>query len=285
MFESALYKPLLAVLSIILVFTFLKCASGRKNVRTLQCSDNSTLSLTVEKVFVELSYQSVYDLSYKKNSDKTPRMVTGNISVLPTAKRYRDMISVRDFLPGKPKSVFQHHYLFPSEFTSDEFNEICGCFEKNKNSFPELKNKVGALIHGDYNSFREAFKLPDGFYIVTEYNGNLTIVKDPSREAMTIPAELKNFAHIGYFDDSSRLHLRKGRIVSGEFKGLFERPVKQVLYVTEDGKEDYTGEVDTTFCNILYKENVTGVNSEYLLSAVNDKGVKIGSVFMTGGKE
>ncbi len=279
MFESGIWKALTALFALIIFLSILRCSTARKNVRTVSCSPGSELILTVEKEFVELSYEHVYDLAYKKNSDENIRIATGNISILPEAKRYKDMISVRDFTPGRAKSLFQYHYLFPSEFTAEEFKEICDCYGNNRESFPELDKKIGALVYGDYNLFREVFKLSNGFYIVTEHNGDLTITDDPSRMAMTIPAEKRHFNNIGYFDDHNRLHLRRGRIISDIFNGFYGKPVKQVELVTGDGKVDYTAEIETLWCDILFSSERTGIDTAYLLSAVNDKGKRLDEIF------
>lgn len=208
------------------------------------------------------------------------RPVTGETYTLPQVKRYRDMIKVYDLTPGQGKFFTQYHYLFPSIFTEDEFNEICRCYEANKDSFKELGNKIGAFVYGNYNLFLEVFKLPHGFYIKTEHDGNLTIVTDPSIEAMTLPAEKKHFNNIGYFDDSGRLHLRKGRIISGEVTGFFGKPVKKVLFEAYKDKKEYTGEIETVWCDILYSEEESGINIEYILSAVNSEGKKLGEIFL-----
>ncbi len=263
----------------ILLTQIITCSSPAKKVREVSCPNGSSLILTVEKEFVELSYQNVYNLAYKNNKDGRPRIVTGNISILPEAKRYREMIKIRDFTPGKAKSLFQYHYLFPSHFTGEEFDLICSCYEKNIDKFPELHNKIGAIVYGNYNSFREIFRLPDGFFIMTEYNGNLTIVDDPSGMALTLPAEKRHFNNIGYFDDTNRLHLRRGRIVSDTFKGFYGKPVKQVEFITENGKVEYTGEVEIIWCDRLYNDKSFGINRDYVLSAVNDKGMKLCEVF------
>lgn len=278
MFESGIFKTFILIISLVMIFTLIRCSTAKKNVRSISCAPESTLILTVEKEFVELAYENVYNLAFKDREGKL-RIVTGNIHILPEAQRYRNLITVRDFSPGKTKSLFNYHYIFPSDFTREEFNIICDCYEQNRISFPELDKKIGALVYGDYNSFREIFKLPDGFYIVTEHNGSLTIVDDPSREAMTIPAEKKHFNNIGYFDDQNRLHLRKGKIISDAFNGFYGKPVKQVEFLTEDGKVDYTGEIETVWCDILYNSSSTGVNHEYLLSALNDKGERLDKVF------
>jgi hypothetical protein len=278
MFETGLFKTLLAVIFILLIIALVKCSTAKKNVKTVSCSDDSLLVLTVEKEFVELSYQDVYNLSFR-NKDGKLRPVTGNIHILPEAKRYRDMITVRDYTPGTAKSLFNYHYLFPSDYTLEEFNLICDCYGRNRTSFPEIENKIGALVYGDYNLFNEIFKLPDGFFIMTENNGNLTILTDPSPIARTLPAEKKHFNNIGYFDGSNRLHLRRGKIISDVFSGFYGKPVKQVEFITEDGKVDYTGEIETIWCDILYNSEKTGVNSVYLLSAVNDNGERLDKVF------
>lgn len=279
MFESGFLKAFTVILVLIIFLSLMRCSTSRKNFRAVSCSRGSEILLTVEKEFVELSYEKVYNLAYKKPGDSKIRIVTGNISILPEAKRYRDMITVRDFTPGKAKSIFQYHYLFPSDFSADEFKEICDCYGNNRAAFPELDKKIGALVYGDYNSFREVFKLPDGLYIVTEHNGDLTITDDPSKKAMTIPAEKRHFNNIGYFDDHNRLHLRKGKIVSDVFTGFYGKPVKQVELVTGDGKVDYTAEIETLWCDKLYGTGETSINTGYLLSAINNNGERLDEVF------
>jgi len=278
MLESGIYKALAVFCLLLLIISLTKCSTSKKEIRSIACSDDSALILTLKKEFVELSYQDVYDLSFKNKKHKT-HVVTGNIHILPEAKRYRDMIIVRDFHPDRPKSLFNYHYLPPSEFSREEFDEICLCYEKNRAALPELEKKIGALVFGDFNSFREIFKLPDGFYIVTEHDGNLTILTDPSRIAMTYLPEKKHFNNIGYFDDQNRLHLRKGKIISDEFIGFYGKPVKKVEFIKEDGKAHYTGEVETLWCDLIYSGAKTGVNSDYLLSAVNSEGKRLDNVF------
>jgi len=261
------------------IISLISCGAGLKTIKEVECSTDSSLVLKMHQEFVELSYQDVYNLYYhNKTSDKLVP-VTGETYTLPRVKRYRDMIKVYDLTPGRGKFFTQYHYLFPSKFSADEFDEICRCYEANKDSFKELGNKIGALVYGDYNLFLEVFKLPDGFYIKTEHDGNLTIVTDPSIEAMTLPAEKKHFNNIGYFDDSGRLHLRKGRIISGEVTGFFGKPVKKVLFEAKGKKEAYTGEIETIWCDILYSESESGINSRYILSAVNSRGETLGEVF------
>ena len=270
-------KPVFFILFAALLL-FAGCSSGIKTVRDLTCSGESRLILTVEQEFVGLSFRDVYNLCYE-GSDNKIRPITGKTYTLPEVKRYRDMIKVYDLYPGQGKFFTQYHYLFPSSFTEDEFNEICRCYEANKDSFKELGNKIGALVYGDYNLFLEVFKLPDGFYIKTEHDGNLTIVTDPSIEAMTLPAERKHFNNIGYFDDKGRLHLRKGKIISGEITGFFGKPVKKILFEAYRDKEEYTGEIEIIWSDILYSEKKSGINSNYILSAVNAEGIKLGEIF------
>ncbi|HRX48555.1 MAG TPA: hypothetical protein P5120_13635 [Spirochaetota bacterium] len=273
------FLKILIALSVLILFSaFTKCSSAKKNLKSIPCTEDTSLILTVEKEFVELSFRDVYNLAYKNSNGKT-RIITGNIHILPEAKRYRDLIIINDFHPERTKSLFDYHYLSPSEFTREEFDEICLCYKQNRDSLPELETKIGALVYGDFNSFREIFKLPDGFYIVTEHDGNLTILTDPSIIAMTYLPEKKHFNNIGYFDDQNRIHLRKGKIISGEFIGFYGKPVKKVEFISESGKADYTGEVEILWCDLLYSSGKTGVNSNYILSAVNSKGERLDKVF------
>ena len=261
------------------VISCISCAAGLKTVREVPCSADSSLVLKMHQEFVELSYQDVYNLYYHNKTADKLLPVTGKTYILPKVKRYRDMIEVYDLTPGKGKFSIQYHYLFPSIFTEDEFKEICRCYEANKDSFKELGNKIGALVYGDYNLFLEVFKLPEGFYIKTVHNGDLAIVTDPSIEATTLPAEKKHFNNIGYFDDRGRLRLRKGKIISGEVTGFFGKPVKKVHFEAYKDKEEYTGEIETIWCDILYSEDKSGINSDFILSAVNYKGETLGQVF------
>lgn len=271
-------KPALFIL-LTAVISCISCAAGLKTVREIPCTADSSLVLKMHQEFVELSYQDVYNLYYYNKTANKQLPVTGKTYSLPTVKRYSDMIKVYDFTPGKGKFSTQYHYLFPSIFTEEEFNEICRCYEANKDAFKELGTKIGALVYGDYNLFFEVFKLPDGFYIKTVRDGNITIVTDPSIQAMTLPPEKKHSNNIGYFDDNGNLHLRKGRIISGEVTGFFGKPVKKVLFEEYKDKEGYTGEIETIWCDILYSVEKSGINSDYILSAVNAEGVKLGEVF------
>lgn len=79
MFESGSMKTLLILFIIVLIFTFLRCSTARKNIRSISCEQDSTLLLTVEKEFVELSFQKVYNLTFKNNNEDNTRNITGNI--------------------------------------------------------------------------------------------------------------------------------------------------------------------------------------------------------------
>jgi hypothetical protein len=256
------------------------CCSGSKPVRSVSCVEQSKLVLMVKEEFTELSCQDVYDLYFYKEGKKTGQVITGNNAILPTVKRYRDMIIVHDFQPRKGKSLFQYHYLDPSNFTASEFNRICVCYEKHRSFFPELEDKIGALVYGTFDSFREIFMLPDGFFLVTEHNGNITIVDDPSTEAMTLPAEKRHFNHIAHFDDQNKLFFRKGKIVSGEKTGFFGKPVKQVVFTPAGDRPGYTGEIETLWCDKLYSTDSFGVNTTYLHSASDRDGRTLCDIFL-----
>jgi len=274
-----LLKIISSALCAIIPLSCIFCGSGIKNLNSVNCDENYTLVLGAHKELIELSYVDVYNLYLQKSGSSEKRLVTGENAVLPRVKRYLDMITIRDFDPKKKKSIFDYHYLDPSAFTKDEFNVICNCYEKNKDLFPEIKNRIGAFVYGNKNLFREVFALSNGFFIVTEFDGNLSIVTDPSFENMTLIAENRHFNNVGYFDDNNVLHIRRGKIISGEMKGFYGKPVKQVLFVTEDGSVDYTGEVEVLWADILYSTGKTGVSLDYILSAKNSSGKKLGEIF------
>lgn len=253
--------------------------SGVKTIKSAECGGSASLTLGVHSEFVELSFQDVFNLYLRNNDTGETRLITGENAVLPGVKRYRDMVRVRDFNPGEAKSLFNYHYIDPELFTDTEFDLICDCYEKNGGRFSEVSNKIGAFVYGNHDMFREIFKLPDGFFLMTEFDGKITIVTDPSVEARTLVPEKRHFNNVGYFDDNNILHIRKGKIISGEITGFYGKPVKQVMFISEDNSVEYTGEVETLWSDILYSSEKTGVNVDYILSAVNGKGEKLGEVF------
>lgn len=278
--KSEIIKTVTCILFAIILLSFVFCSSGTKNVKFVSCDENYTLVLGMQKELQELSYVEVYNLYLQNNSNNEKKLITGENAVLPRVKRYLDMIKVRDFKPGKAKSIFDYHFVDPAVFTENEFNSICNCYEKNKARFPEINGRIGAFVYGHHRLFREVFSLSDGFFIVTEFDGKLSIVTDPSFENMTQIPEKRHFNSVGYFDNSNNLHIRKGKIVSGVMTGFYGKPVKQVLFVTEDGSVDYTGEVELLWADILYSPGKTGVNLDYILQAKNSKGEKLGDVFI-----
>ena len=151
----------------------------------------------------------IYIISiFRKTPAVKKKLVTGENAVLPRVKRYRDMITVRDFKPQKNKSIFDYHYVDPVKFSKDEFIAICNCYEKNYNQFPVINNCIGALVYGSHRLFREVFSLPGGLYLTTEIDGGISIVTDPSSENMTEIPEKRHFNIVGYFDDNNMLHIR-----------------------------------------------------------------------------
>jgi len=277
--KSEIIKTITSILCVLLTLSSVFCCSGTKSVKSINCGGEYTLILGVNKEFKELSYVDVYNLYLQKTGSNDKRLITGENSVLPRVKRYLDMIIVRDFKPEKVKSIFDYHFIDPAVFTKDEFNSICSCYEKNKDQFPEISSKIGAFVYGHHRLFREIFNLPGDLFIVTEFDGNLSIVTDPSFENMTEIPEKRHFNNIGYFDDKNNLHIRRGKIISGGMNGFYGKPVKQVLFVTEDGSVDYTGEVEVLWADILYSADKTGVNLDYILQSKNIKGEKLSEVF------
>jgi len=277
--KSELIKPALSVLGAVLLLSSLFCGSGVKNVRGIDCEENYSLVLGVHREFIELSYVDIYNLYLYKNRTGEKKLITGMNAVPPRVKRYLDMVVIRDFMPDKGKSIFDYHYVDPFIFSKDEFEIITSCYGKNRIRFPEINNRIGALVYGSHDLFREVFTLPDGFFIVTSFDGSLSIVTDYSPDSMTLIPEKRHFNNVGYFDDNNILHIRKGKIISGVIKGFYGKPVKQVLFVSEDGSVDYTGEVEVLWADILYNTEKTGVNLDYLLSAKNSKGEKLSDVF------
>ena len=280
--ENAMIRYTMLILLCFLILLTACClyrTSTPRKIRSYPCGKNLKLVLTCRQEFVELAFQDRYELHLEKEEVREMRLITGNIAVLPRVKRYLDRIRVRDYAPGKAKTLFSIHYVLPSRFTAEEFEAIDACYASHRDRMPEISRKVEMLVYGDPKSFYEIYRCPGRFYIRTEIDGNLTITDDPSYESLTQIPEKRHFNHVGFFNDRNELYLRKGKIVSGILTGFFGKPVRKVRFRAEGGREGYTGEVETLWVDLLYSEQKEGVNEAYLLSSRDESGRRLDEVF------
>lgn len=259
----------------------ISCRSGKPEFhQKIECSGGGELIYGTEKEFVELSWQTQHHLFYRTSDEKKVIKISGNVGKLPVAKRYKNMILVENF-SEENAHLFNTHWIKKSLITEGEFKNICNTFRKNLEKWPVLKKNIKTLVYGDRNDFHEVFKMAEGFYIFTDSAGSLFITDNPSQKQLTLPAEKRNFNYIGFFDDKGKIHLRKGKIVSGIEKDIFKRDCYRVKFESDGSKPATEGFIQTLWARIIYSSESFSVNSESILKSVDGKGRKIEDVLRT----
>ncbi len=261
------------------VFVCVACVSAKtKTIYSAVCDNGAELHVIRVKEFVELSYRNAYYLYYQRNGEKPVRL-TGTVGVLPKAVRYLKMIHSEDFNPGKTGSMFSIHFIDPSLITRAEFDHVVATYRTNRDKWIEIKETIDILVYGSHTMFHEVFECSNGLFVFTDLMGNVTITDDASYNADTLPREKRHSDNVGYFDEKNVFFPRKGKIVSGVVKDLFEKPAKKVFFEGRPGEDDYTGHVEVLWVDLLYNDKEIGINHEIIYSAKNKDGKRFDEVF------
>ncbi len=258
------------------------CASRRAVVvHQAPCGD-ATLRVEKRREMVELAWQDRFDLALMRPGANTAVRLTGNVGVLPRAKRYRDMIAIADFREGSRPAMgelFTTHYISPRRITREEFDEVCRVYRHRRAEWSVIAPSIGLLVYGEQRMFHEVFDCGSGLYLYTDLDGNILITDDPAYESLSRIAERRHMNHVAFFTDDNRLIFRTGRIVSGVENDLFGRPSKRVAYSGIAGIADYANHVDVRWCDLLYETDRTGINASLLRSAKNRDGKRLDEIF------
>ncbi len=251
--------------------------SKQKFIKTKTCSSNYELLLCEEKEMVELAFQKKYNLYLKNTNTQSLKKITGINAITPKPKRYLDKLIIKDF--GKDINVFTTHYVYPKNFTKEEFDLICKNYEEIKPEWKEIEKQVCRLIYGNQTDFHEVFVCPDNkFFLITDILGGISIVEDSSYNLLSIPLENRKQDVIGSFNDKNELQFTLGKLQDKTHKGFYGRKVA-IIEVNKNEELIYLDR-EIIWSELLYNKYEFAINEDYLLKSKNKDGKLLSEEFI-----
>ena len=207
-----------------------------------------------------------YDLQLRNSKTGDEKMITDNVAILPEAQWFLDDITIFYTEEHKKCDLFSCHYMNPEKFSKEEFELTTSCYQKTKNQFPLVRKKIGALIHGDPDKFRQIFFCEKDLLFSTNLLGDIIIFEKKDIDRVQHFSETPQ-DHVGKFNTGKDIVFYSGKIITDEVTGFFGRPVKKVL-IQEKGK---AFETELQWADLLYSRENFSVNMEFIRTCRNKK--------------